>query len=631
MTTAFTIQSLIQYFEDRVRQIDRQNLGDVAGKEPQFPQIIIYLGGDARGAHQSVASSLLQIWPQYQNELKFLWVQAKDGTVSFAELFCDSDRAENLPEDGVREIASSLFGTRMHYSDRSKLLVYYVLDTTGFLGLPDFLEWLPYINQIRGLLCADSTDLMDVLFLLLNENLVRQKTADQIRNHLSGFYQKNDIHQAVHSVMLLSNRRSDNAILEDWDICYQIMAAAIALSNNSDAQIALSFFGNGVITASYAREAKPLAQIGQVVVKGLIDELAKTAPQLDPKLLEDPGLPERLGLTRQGTLFLLDQYAESVLYARLPTEEQLEFFPRQDDHMQFDMAELTAKAFNEYTMGAWQQYLSNTVVSIREKILLDSIIRTAWQEQYRALLVKNFSKEEIICLAGHLQTVKDLMTRPKVPSQDVQVLDGAREQLKYLLSSDEKLVQIFLNALQEQARASQDFADQWNSLLKSMRRVHTVRDNNIAVFYERKVRNFCDRHGPGICAEFAGMHETAELVSFLTDTLEQVIGSDEIFSTAFEDELESRLKGEALPTDAKQYVREKLTGKEVYVYLQTSFALGEPLISSILLKVGTPLYQNLYNNLSPTTYYYNTGSSNTAEALVIYQVSAENLVNGGGT
>ena len=41
-------------------------------------------------------------------------------------------------------------------------------------------------------------------------------------------------------------------------------------------------------------------------------------------------------------------------------------------------------------------------------------------------------------------------------------------------------------------------------------------------------------------------------------------------------------------------------------------------------------YKNLYSNLAPTTYYYNTGSSSAAEALVIYEVSKENLVNGEG-
>lgn len=626
MTTSLTIQDLIRHFENRLRRIDRQDLDDT-GREPQFPQIVIYLGGDAHSAHQAVSSNLLQIWPQYQSELKFLWVQEEGSKLSFSELSPEGSRA--LSEDGVQELASSLFGTRMHFRDRSKLLVYYILDTTAFLSKDDLLAWFPRMNRVKELMCAHSTDILDVLFLLLNENLSRQKTAAQIRDHLSGFYQGNDVRQAVGSVLLLSNRRSDNAILEDWSICYQILSAAIVLSNNADPRVAASFFSGSVMTASYAREEKPLPQIGQVVVKGLIDELSKAVPPRDIRPLDDPRLPEKLGVTKQGTLALLDEYAESCLFALLPSEEQLELFPRRDSSSQTSMAILPARAFNEYTMGAWEQYLGSIVRKAQEKLSMDSAVRATWREAYRALLVENFSREELLYLAGRLQDVEDLLTAPKAPGQDAPVLSAAQEQLKYMLSSDREVVRIFLSALEEQGRAAQDFADMWNSLLRSMRRIHTVRDNNIATFYDRKVRHFYDRCGADICQEFADMHDTSELAQFLTGTLDRIVDSDEIFSSAFEDELENRLNEEALPTDAKQYIRKKLTGNEVFVYLQTNFALGEPLVSSILLKAGTPLHNNLYNNLPPTTYYYDTGSSTTAEALVIYEVTAENLVNGG--
>ena len=152
----------------------------------------------------------------------------------------------------------------------------------------------------------------------------------------------------------------------------------------------------------------------------------------------------------------------------------------------------------------------------------------------------------------------------------------------------------------------------------------------MSAFYERKIRNFIDRRGNEIFTAFAAIHNTQELIEFLQGTVEDIIDSDEVFSAAFEDELERRLNEDALPTDAKQYIRKKLTGSGVYTYLQTNFALGEPIVSSILIKIGTPLYKNLYSNLAPSTYYYNTGSSSAAEALVIYEVSRENLVNGEG-
>lgn len=629
MTTTLNMHNLIHHFEERLRQIDRLNLGDETGKEPQFPQLVIYLGKDASNAHAAVSSNLLQTWPQYQDELKFLCVQKTDN-LSYFEMPIGSEQCNPLSEDGVREIASAMFGTRMHFADRSKLLVYFILDTTSMQNLDDFISWLPAINSVKQLLCSDSTDLLDMLCLLLNENLVRQKTAAKIRDYLSGFYTNKEIRKTVSNVLLLSNRRSDNAILEDWEIGYKIVSAIIALSNNDETQVTKNIFCNSVLTASYAREEKPIAQIGQVVVSNLLTSLAENIPHTDPKLMDDPKLSDKLGLTKTGTFTMLDNYAEMNLYSLLPSEEQLELFPRRDANAQTEMSMMSANAFNEYTMGAWNQYLAEIARTAQEKVAMNSAVRQSWSDEYRKILVNTFNKEEILYLVDHIDDVAEILGKTRLPSYDAKVLTAAKDQLKYMLSSDEKLIQIFVNALRQQGQVASDFTQAWNTLLKSRRQIFGVRDANMATFYERKIRNFIDRRGSEICTEFTTIHNTEDLVKFLQDVIEDVIDSDEIFSAAFEDELESRLNEDALPTDAKQYIRKKLTGDGVYTYLQTNFALGEPVVSSILIKIGTPLYKNLYSNLAPTTYYYNTGSSSAAEALVIYEVSKENLVNGEG-
>ena len=147
-------------------------------------------------------------------------------------------------------------------------------------------------------------------------------------------------------------------------------------------------------------------------------------------------------------------------------------------------------------------------------------------------------------------------------------------------------------------------------------------------FYEKKVRNYFDHHGHELAEEFKRIQDFESLKLFLEGTLDKIVDSDSIFSAPFEEELERRLREEALPTDAKQYIRQKLTGEDVRTYLQVNFNFGQPVLSSILIKVGTSLYKNLYNNLAPTTYYYNTGCGNAAEATVVYEVSKENLING---
>lgn len=629
MSTTLNMHSLIHHFEERLRQIDRQNLGDVTGKEPHFPQLVVYLGKDASNAHTAVSTNLLQIWPQYQDELKFLCIQNTDG-ITYFEIPVGGEQGVALSENGVREIASALFGTRMHFADRSKLLVYFILDTTSMQSLDDFLSWLPVLHTVKALLCPNSTDLLNMLCLLLNENLTRQKTAAKIRNYLSCFYTNEELRKTVDNVLLLSNRRNDNAILEDWEIGYKIISATIALSNNEETRITTNIFCNSVLTASYAREEKPISQIGQVVVGNLLLSLAENAPHTDPKLMDDPKLAEKLGLTKNGTFTILDQYAQTNLYALLPSEEQLELFPRRDAIAQVQMSMLSANAFNEFTMGAWNQYLEEMLRAAREKLEMNSALRQKWGDAYRKFLADTFKKEEILYLADHIDDVVEIMSNTRLPSGDAQVLIAAREQLKYMLSSDETFIRIFVSALQQQGRIVSEVAQAWNSLLQSRRQVFGVRDANMSAFYERKIRNFIDRRGNEIFTAFAAIHNTQELIEFLQGTVEDIIDSDEVFSAAFEDELERRLNEDALPTDAKQYIRKKLTGSGVYTYLQTNFALGEPIVSSILIKIGTPLYKNLYSNLAPSTYYYNTGSSSAAEALVIYEVSRENLVNGEG-
>lgn len=630
MTTSLNMYNLIHHFEERLRQIDRQNFGDEAGKEPQFPQLVIYLGEGASNAHPAISSNLLQTWPQYQDELKFLYVQ-KAETPAYFEMPIGSEQGLPLSEDDVREIASAMFGTRMHFSDRSKLLVYFILDTTSMQSLDDFVSWLPTIHTVKQLLGSDYTGLLDMLCLLLNENLVRQKTAAYIRNYLSGFYTNNELRKTVSNVLLLSNRRSDNAILEDWEIGCKIISAIIVLSNNDETRVAKKIFCNSIITASYAREEKPIAQIGQVVVENLLTSLADNIPHTDSKLMEDPKLSEKLGLTKNGTFTILDNYAETNLYTLLPSEDQLELFPRRDANALTEMSMMSANAFNEYTMGAWNQHLAEIAHAAQEKIAINSTIRQSWSNQYSKKLVSTFNNEEILYLVDHIDDVVELFKKAKLPAHDAKVLTAAKEQLKYMLSSDETFIQIFVNALRQQGAVASDFARTWVTLLKSRRQIFGIRDANISTFYERKIRNFMDRRGSDICAAFTAIHNIEDLVTFLQDVIGDIINSDEVFSAAFENELESRLSENALPTDAKQYIRKKLTGNGVYSYLQTNFTLGEPVVSSILIKVGTPLYKNLYSNLAPSTYYYNTGSSSAAEALVIYEVSKENLINGEGT
>ncbi len=625
-----TIQNLILHFENKLRQIDRHTLGNTAGKEPQFPMLVVFLGDEAIKGFSSIASNLFEIWSKYQRELQFVGVTNKGNSVAYVQLSIEENEAQEsqISSDDISNIVTSLFGLKNHFQDRSKLFVYFILDTTSYKSAEEFSTWMDIMQQTKNAFGIESLDILDMLIVLLNENFSRMSIANQVRNKLCSFYDDPKLFSNCTSIFLLSNKRSDHAILEDWNICYRIATSIMVLSNNSDTNISTSLFSRHVLTASYAREEKPSEKIGQVIVTALIDEMTKAFVQREMHLFEDDSISERLGLTRDGTITILDNYAQNVLVPLLPSASQLMLFPRVSMDEYDDVSQLSAREFNSLTMSSWDSYLSQVAHQAQEKVNMDSKIRQNWRKEYLTYLCTQFSTDELIYLSDHIDDVREFISHKRELSQEMQVLSAAKSRLKYMLSSDPKLIDIFLSAIKEQGESARKFLQAWRELLQSRQNIFAIRDDNITAFYERKVRNYFDHYGHELVEEFKKMQDIESLKLFLENSLDKIVDSNPVFSAPFEEELERRLREEALPTDAKQYIRQKLTGEDVRTYLQVNFNFGQPVLSSILIKVGTPLYDNLCSNLAPTTYYYNTGCGNAVEATVIYEVSKENLING---
>lgn len=627
MTSMLTAPELVRYFEDRLRQIEREGTGGAQGREPQYPMLVLYLGQSAAAEHGRLSAALSRLWPQYGEELCYAAVELAGTQPAY---FCPATR-EPLEEAELARMVTQCFGLRTHFQDRSRLLVYYVMDTTSMLHPEELDRWLPVIAHTRMLLGLNDMGGMELLAVLLNEDFQRRKTGLRIRNRLRLLRQGERSGELPQSVFLLSNRRSDNTILEDWGVNMEILASLIALSNNSDSRIVLALFDNTVKTVRYARQDKPTRKIGQIVVRCLVDWLEAEREVQSPgkNLLTQENLPERLGMTGAGTFCILDPYAESALLPLLLGPDRLELFPRMDYSDSGPAAELSARELDRRSMGAWSCYLDRIAAQARERVRLDAALRTQWKREYGALLAENFSTEELLELADHPDELRRMLCRGQSPAQDAPVLQAAGARLKYQLSSDPAVQKIFLDAAVEEGEKARAFAQTWNGLLRSRSSMFAVRDENITAFYERRMRDFFDRSGNELRTEFRSVRDAEELERFLIRTLNRILDKDAIYTVSFEEELEKRLRAEALPTDAEQYIREQLTGGLVHTYLQVIFSLGQPVLSAMLLKKGTPLHRNLTENLRETTYYYyDTGCSTAAEALEVYAVSDQNLISG---
>ena len=633
MADLLTMSGLIRHFEERLRRQDRRGAGEAPGREPNFPMLTVFLGEEALRSFPAVAADLFRLWPQYREELCFLSVTRGETGPCFRLLRREGEetRAAPLTEAELGETVGGLFGIQNHFADHGQLLIYYLMDTSAFTAAEEFDAAHALLAETRRALDVGELDSRSLLILLLNEGLglARRRVAGGIRNRLCTYFRRPD---HCNGVLLLSSRRDDNAILEDWGPCCRIAAAVMALSNGG---LTEKFFGGSILTASYACEEKPTRAIAQVMTSALLDELARQDSAAPPAPLEGRDAPAKLGLSREGTFAILDDYARASLLRLLPTAEQLELFPRRDDTQRDGVSQLSGRAFNDLTMNAWNVYLDGIVRQAREKVALDSARRDKWKDAYRETLWQSFSARELSWLGQHEGDVRALLSGGKEPSQEEAVLPAAERKLRILLSSDPELVAIFLDAIREQAQRANALLAAWEELRRSRQELFAVRDESVERFYRQKAQNYFDHHGAELAERFRALRSESGLADFLTAALDEMAESDPVFAAPFEQELARRLDAMGLPADVAAAIRQKLTGSSLRTYLQVSFSLGFPGVSAILMKTGTPLHASLSETLNHSTYdcgmyYYNTGRGDAAQALCLYQVQSNHLINDEG-
>lgn len=599
-------------------------MGEATGKEPKFPMIVMFLGKEAIKGAEPVASRLTGMWPQYSGEMFFLGVDENASELEFTnlKLFDGKFEAEVLSSDQLGDKITSLFGLNSHFVDKSRLLIYYVLDTTGLQGVSGYQHWTKIMEEVKSSYVDRTIRTMEMQIVLLNEAFGdKRKVSAGVRNCIA-----QDKATMDYSILLLSNRRSDYTILENWDMCYRIIARAIAITNNDETQITTTLFSKNVFTVAFAGEDKPTSEIAQTIIKGLMEPLSRINFEEAGSLLEETQIASKLGLSDEGTLKLLDEYAEENLIPMLPSEKQLSLFPRWENKVYEDLPSFTAKEFNDFTMNGWNAYLEQIMNNVQEKVTRDRELRSEWSSKYRRQLADIFTINELIWLRDNIENVKKFFSNVQAPSEGSSVLTAAKLKIKYLLCTNRELMSVFEDTIVDLGNDAEEFSGHWRTLQRSGLNVHAVRNENITRFYNRRIQSFFDSNGYEISQEFIKITSMEELDVFFDEIIGKIIDSDPVFSMNFEDELEARLHEEAALINARQYIRERLTGENVPVYYQAVFALDAPVASTVLINTQTRLYDNMKAHLPDVTYYYNTGNGNFAETLNFLSISDSNLV-----
>lgn len=624
----FNVKNLIHYFENRLLEMDHNTLINSMGKGPEFPTLLVFIGEEAIRGFLPVVSGLAEVWPPYRQELRFIGITDTNNSVKYSKLSIKDNEISilELGKDEIVDIVAFLSSDETHFPNKNRLSVYFILSTASCNGNEDFLAGLKTMNEVKKALHVDEGDMLTALFVLLDESLTKRSIARQIRNTLSIYYDNPALYNNCNGIFLLSNRRSDNAVLRDWGICYSIIASIIELSNNRDGRISEKLFSGRILTAKYAREEKPSSKIAQVVVTKLIDEMSDAFASSNINLLNDETLlSQRLGITREGTLIIPDKFVEDTVIPRLPKESQLILFPRKDINKIEDIDTLSSGEFNNLTMDAWNSYLSK--ITDEAKGIINSEQRQNWSREYSKYLHNNFTIRELIYLNDNLESIRKLFTSDTAVSQSLDVLTYAKAMLKHYFSSYTDVVEIFISVIRREADRAKEILQNWNLFLQSKQNLFGINDDNLSEFYETEVRSYLDYNRNRLINELRNAKDIDSLSLFFEKILDDIISKNDIFLDTFENELSRRINRETLEADVGRYIRGRLMGSGAFTYLQVSFALSAPVLSSIMLKFGTLLYQSFRDSLDKEIYYYDTGYGNAAESIDLYEVDRGNLIS----
>lgn len=439
------VDDLIQYFEEKLRQTDEDSIGAFSGTRPKYPMAVVYLGEKSAQIHKKLSGMINRIWPPYKKELCF-W-----GTRQNHTMFCYDENGvqSELDAKDLQASVNYLFGTSTHFADRNRMMVYFVLDTTDISNEEEMKKWEEVMAWTEQEIKVENQ--MTMLTVLLNEDFEHTEEARVIKNEIGEAMYAETKRMPADSVFLISNRRNDNAIISDWYQCCRILADLIVLSDGFDASVTTQLFGPVVQTAGYALVEKPSAHIAQVVVSSLVEKLNTYRRKKDTSLiLDDDHLDEKLGITREGTIAILDEYGERELAPLLPTPEQLECFPRYTDEEFGSVSQMSEEDFNKLTMNAWDSYLEKIIQKAERMISEGTVLKDQWKKEYRSQLSQYFSADELISLADSEVAIRKRFKNLTEPGSMEPVLIAAKNKLKYKLSVNDTMVNFFLNCLKEE-------------------------------------------------------------------------------------------------------------------------------------------------------------------------------------
>ena len=628
------INDLMEHFQKSVFELTNDitvNSYDI----PVNPFVIVQLGHSNRENFEVIANYLYQIWPNFTTLPLFWSVDIKDNEISYIKYTFQNFRLYKEESDWTSFVnaISNLRGFNSPFKDKRIFLFYYIIDTSSYECSDEFNKWVKSSEKLIDEL--DPTFMINELhFVLFDEETKTQINKSKKIKNMICEVQRSD---KMKNFLLLSDE-TNRGILKsgdkiNWSLPYHVIVSSIVLSNFHDTHITKTFKENRILTAKYSRKEKPIKEISQIVVICLMDKFNEYITQ---SVKEVSKFKERIGITKEGTIKFLDDYVDNTLKEALPSKAELDQFPIYDSDINSildkygfetpDYFKCTAKEFNKLTCGIWDLYLKELSLSCIGSLQNDEKQRRKWEEMFKNELIENFNTNEILSLSNDLN-LEQFFGQIEKPQEEKKVLDVAVTKLKYNLSTDKELINLFLSVINTIGTETQNFKNQWIKFYNSKTKLFNTKEEKVEEFYKNKIKQYFVKlkKDHNFEDEMKKIYSMEDLEKLFKEIIIDILNDDDIYIASFEKELASRL-GNVSFVGLGNVIFNELTKEDLCDFLGTYTPLTNQLFSAILMKKGTELYHNLEKTIKKENIkVFDTGNNQAAETLILYEVTTDQI------
>ena len=608
------VQQWNQYFIERMRETAYTMTPGAMPSAPHYPACLVYLNESAAARHPALMQRLRRVWRGsvqdiccYQAILSGKSCQYRHPDGSEADLFAE---------------LAQMSGSQTRFSDRSRLMVYCVLDTTGMTDLRPLVDGINKACHFAQTIRLKNVQLC--LILLLDESLGALPIAMQMRAWLRHNF--DGMRRYFRSICLLSNCCGNHVMLDSYAVS-TTAAAAILLSNTHDPkqQTRLHAISSAPwFTLSYIGLQKPVEEISWVVLKTLTGFLVDINT---PQQLETAAVSELLGIEPDGSLAGAKPLIDALM-KKLPDGAVLEGFARSQP-TDLPIEQLSFADFDRLTMGGFSDYLDQSLQC--DQTLVTQTVSAYAGKLYRELTIGQ--------LAGLTESAVHALfleiDESSAAYQRLSVAEGMREMLRRRCCDTVRQLfyQEAITAVRLAKKQVESYRLLQSSVLSDFGFVHF--SPNVEPYYTGIVQRFLDgmrQNKPHLFADLCRVDtDDARKDALVKLLIDEMIASERCFSAAFDEEMKLRI-GSADSAMIAGAVKNKLLGHSIAenACWNTPYAIT-PSYQGIMMNLtsdggGNMLFEILQSMFHKQNIdYFNTGSSDAVESVALFPLSKEHL------